>query len=95
MSVVVEYTEQPRGRYEETTGVPWHCDVISVEGDRMGDDGNPMQEQLELWRRNPERVYTEDTATIRRYDEMWTADWWWICHCIDRGSCQRARQLHL
>ncbi|TFY52652.1 hypothetical protein EVJ58_g9893 [Rhodofomes roseus] len=81
------------------TGVPWHCDVVSVQGDRMGDDGKFLQEQLELWRRDPvecveelignptfdgniaygpERVYTEEAATIRRYDEMWTADWWWI-----------------
>ncbi|TFY56691.1 hypothetical protein EVJ58_g7482 [Rhodofomes roseus] len=80
------------------TGVPWHCDMITVRGDRTGDDGNFMEEQLELWRRDPvecvedlignptfdgniayapERVYTEEAATIRRYDEMWTADWWW------------------
>lgn len=25
----------------------------------------------------PERVYVDEGATIRRYDEMWTADWWW------------------
>jgi hypothetical protein len=25
----------------------------------------------------PERVYADDSLTSRRYDEMWTADWWW------------------
>ena len=79
-------------------GTPWQCDIIAVEGDRMGDDGKLMHEDLELWRCDPvgcteelignpgfdgniayapERVYADEGATIRRYDEMWTAEWWW------------------
>ncbi|KAH9839785.1 uncharacterized protein C8Q71DRAFT_703179 [Rhodofomes roseus] len=80
------------------TGVPWQCDMITVQGDRLDDNGQPLLEQLELWRRDPvdcvlelignaafdgnvaygpERVFADEDATIRRYDEMWTADWWW------------------
>jgi Plavaka transposase len=25
----------------------------------------------------PERVYTDENAQTRVYDEMWTGDWWW------------------
>jgi hypothetical protein len=25
----------------------------------------------------PEKVYTDPEGRTRRYDEMWTADWWW------------------
>lgn len=25
----------------------------------------------------PEKVYTDAEGRTRRYDEMWTADWWW------------------
>lgn len=25
----------------------------------------------------PEKVYTDARATTRRYDEMWSGDWWW------------------
>lgn len=25
----------------------------------------------------PEKVYTDPQAQTRRYDEMWTGDWWW------------------
>lgn len=72
--------------------------MITVEGDHLSDNGQCLQESLELWRRDPvqcilelignptfdgdiaygpERVFTDEDATIRRYDEMWTADWWW------------------
>ncbi|KAH9913718.1 uncharacterized protein B0H18DRAFT_887808 [Fomitopsis serialis] len=110
------------------TGAAWHCETITVTGDRVGDDGSSMQEQLELWRRDPvdcvkelignptfdgniayapEKVYTEDAATIRRYDEMWTAEWWWktqvcqpttmalarrVTHHCHRGRCPKAQQ---
>lgn len=25
----------------------------------------------------PEKVYTDSRAKTRRYNEMWTGDWWW------------------
>ncbi|KAI0342014.1 hypothetical protein BDW22DRAFT_1331469 [Trametopsis cervina] len=31
----------------------WICDKINVVGDLLGEDGIPMSEELELWRRNP------------------------------------------
>ena len=86
----------------------------------MGEDGQLMQEAVELWLRDPiecirelignpafrdylayapERVYTNQDATIRRYDEMWTADWWWnlqVCyyitvHAIHFGDAELGR----
>lgn len=32
----------------------------------------------------PEKVYTDPNAQTRRYDEMWTGEWWWetqVCPC--------------
>lgn len=75
----------------------------------MGEDGQLMQEGVELWLRDPiecirelignpafqdylayapERVYADEGATIRRYDEMWTADWWWNLQ-VSRVACER------
>jgi len=55
--------------------------MITVEGDHLSDNGQCLQESLELFDGDiaygPERVFTDEDATIRRYDEMWTADWWW------------------
>jgi hypothetical protein len=34
-------------------GPEWKCQIIDVKGDRHDEDGNPMQEQLELWHRDP------------------------------------------
>ena len=35
------------------TGPAWQCDVVTVDGDRAGEDGKMMAEELELWHRNP------------------------------------------
>ncbi|KAG6839374.1 hypothetical protein C0991_003198 [Blastosporella zonata] len=35
------------------TGPEWHCEVVTVRGDRLGEDGRFMTEDLELWFRNP------------------------------------------
>jgi hypothetical protein len=43
----------------------------------MSEDGKNLEEDLELWRRDPERVYADKGGKERIYDEMWTADWWW------------------
>jgi hypothetical protein len=36
----------------------------------------------------PERVYTDSIQESHRYDEMWTADWWWdVQVCTDNARC--------
>lgn len=35
------------------TGPDWVCDIVTVSGDREGEDGEKMSEEIELWRRNP------------------------------------------
>ncbi|CDO75908.1 hypothetical protein BN946_scf184877.g2 [Trametes cinnabarina] len=34
------------------TGSAWICDVISIEGDQRGPNGEPLREEVELWRRD-------------------------------------------
>ena len=34
-------------------GPGWKCQIIKVTGDRVDEEGQPMQEHLELWHRNP------------------------------------------
>ncbi|EPQ49998.1 hypothetical protein GLOTRDRAFT_26531, partial [Gloeophyllum trabeum ATCC 11539] len=36
-----------------TQGTKWHRDIVTVGGDRFNEDGKIMQEELELWRRDP------------------------------------------
>jgi hypothetical protein len=36
-----------------TQGPQWICDIITVAGDRIDEDGKGMVEKLELWRRDP------------------------------------------
>ena len=38
---------------ELPSGPEWTCDVVDVTGDREGEDGMPMREELELWRHDP------------------------------------------
>ncbi|CDO74593.1 hypothetical protein BN946_scf184807.g1 [Trametes cinnabarina] len=35
------------------SGAEWFCDVINVQGDLSGLNGEPLTEEVELWRRNP------------------------------------------
>ena len=35
------------------TGPDWVCDIVNVSGDLEAEDGERMEEELELWRRNP------------------------------------------
>ena len=37
--------------------------------------GNPAFKELMSF--VAEHVYADENGTIRIYDEMWTADWWW------------------
>jgi hypothetical protein len=37
--------------------------------------GNPAFKDFMLF--VAEHVYADENGTIRIYDEMWTADWWW------------------
>ena len=34
-------------------GPRWKCQIIKVMGDRVDEEGQPMEEHLELWHRNP------------------------------------------
>ena len=34
-------------------GPEWKCKIIEITGHRLDDDGNPMNEQVELWYRDP------------------------------------------
>lgn len=31
------------------TGPEWHCEMVQAPGDKLGEDGKPMVENLELW----------------------------------------------
>ena len=35
------------------TGPGWKCEILRAEGDLLGDDGQPLIEELELWWREP------------------------------------------
>ncbi|KAI0265222.1 hypothetical protein BC834DRAFT_825393, partial [Gloeopeniophorella convolvens] len=35
------------------TGPSWTCELVNVKGDRIGEDGKPMESNLELWMRDP------------------------------------------
>ena len=35
------------------TGLEWHCEVITAQGDIMDENGSCMVEDLELWFRDP------------------------------------------
>jgi hypothetical protein len=35
------------------TGPSWSCEIVKVDGDRVGDGGETMAEELELWMRDP------------------------------------------
>jgi hypothetical protein len=37
--------------------------------------GNPAFERNLAY--TPEKVYVDQEGRTRRYDEMWTGDWWW------------------
>jgi hypothetical protein len=79
-------------------GPKWEYRNITVKGDKVDENGQPLTEDCEVWLRDPveciaelisnpafkhcmsyvpERVYVDSMGKSRRYDEMWTADWWW------------------
>ncbi|KAG6822115.1 hypothetical protein H0H92_015207, partial [Tricholoma furcatifolium] len=41
------------------TGPEWHCEIVTVKGDLIGEDGELMTENLELWFRDPVEVVRE------------------------------------
>ncbi|KIM82081.1 hypothetical protein PILCRDRAFT_71398, partial [Piloderma croceum F 1598] len=80
------------------TGPEWKCKIIQTAGELLGEDGDPIIEEHELWIRDPvecvrelignpafreymvyapEKTYADKHGQSRRYDEMWTGDWWW------------------
>ncbi|KIL56918.1 hypothetical protein M378DRAFT_16626 [Amanita muscaria Koide BX008] len=56
-------------------GPEWSCEIMRVQGDEAGDNGQPCVERLELWKRDP--VYGTQDGENRCWDEMATGDWWW------------------
>lgn len=41
---------------ELPTGPEWVCTAVKATGDHMGEDGHFMEEDLELWRKDPVEV---------------------------------------
>lgn len=35
------------------TGPEWLCEIVTAQGDVIGENGSPMVEELELWFRDP------------------------------------------
>ena len=50
----------------------WRRDLIQIIRQLIG---NPALEKNMAYA--PELVYADSKGTVRQYDEMWTADWWW------------------
>lgn len=71
------------------TGPDWTCEIVTAAGDQVDENGELMVEELELWMRDPERVYgnAEGTEDSRIFDEMWTANWWWKIQVRSPGAC--------
>nr|GAT50070.1 predicted protein [Mycena chlorophos] len=69
---------------ELPTGPEWKCKMVSVTGNRKGEDGEMMKEELELWMRDPVACIRQLMGNpamkddlVMLLDEMWTASWWW------------------
>ncbi|KAG1850657.1 hypothetical protein F4604DRAFT_1592754 [Suillus subluteus] len=79
-------------------GTEWQLKRITVQGNKLTNNGQCETEDLELWLQDPvdcicelmanpefdrmvsyapERVFADMEGKTRRYDEMWTGDWWW------------------
>lgn len=51
---------------------------MTSPGNLLTDDGEPVPpERLELWRRDPQKLFTDEEGNNRVFDEMWNGDWWW------------------
>lgn len=59
----------------------------SAAGNKLDENDELMSEELELWMRDPERVYgtAAGSEESRIFDEMWTAEWWWKLQVGPRG----------
>ncbi|KAG8909122.1 hypothetical protein FRC02_007985, partial [Tulasnella sp. 418] len=77
---------------------PFTYTSIKVTGDIKDENGVPLEEDIELWYRDPLELIREimgnaalaeemryepvkvfnKSRSERYYDEMWTADWWWL-----------------
>ena len=56
---------------EETLEV-WFRDPVDCIRELIG---NPTFRDHLIYA--PQKLYTDNSHTTRRIDEMWTADWWW------------------
>ncbi|QRV85193.1 hypothetical protein RhiJN_13211 [Ceratobasidium sp. AG-Ba] len=78
-------------------GPKWDVKAVKITGDKLGPDGKPITETVELWHRDilgvirelvendtygkhlvfaPRTEWNDAEQTERKYDEMWTGDWW-------------------
>ncbi|KAF5377941.1 hypothetical protein D9615_006759 [Tricholomella constricta] len=48
-----EYLKLPIKVDALPTGPEWKCDIVKVQGDQVDEDGEMMEENLELWMRDP------------------------------------------
>ena len=52
------------------TGPDWICELVKVVGDRTGEDGQPIIEEVELWRRDPVEIIQSLIANPMFKDEI-------------------------
>ena len=52
------------------TGPSWVCELVKVVGDRLAEDGKPMLEEVELWRRDPLEIIQDLISNPMFKDEI-------------------------
>ncbi|KAH8833410.1 hypothetical protein DL96DRAFT_1667540 [Flagelloscypha sp. PMI_526] len=52
------------------TGPKWRCEVFEVQGDKLGPNGKPLTEDVELWLRDPVECIKELLGNPRFKDHM-------------------------
>jgi hypothetical protein len=43
------------------TGPEWTCEIVTMHGNKVGQDGTMMMEDLELWKRDPVECIKESS----------------------------------
>jgi hypothetical protein len=81
----------PQSSEWKLKGVTIEGDLLGTDGQRQTEDVELwMRDLIDCIRElmanptfrdavcfEPQRVFDDKEGTMRRYDEMWTADWWW------------------
>ncbi|KAG0692303.1 hypothetical protein DFH29DRAFT_985826 [Suillus ampliporus] len=67
-------------------GPAWSCNMVTVRGKREDENGELLEEEVELWSRDPvewriwpitqPELFSDPAGEHRVIDKMWTADWW-------------------